>query len=156
MQNIRIMSCVLIFVTATITGCRAQVQSSEDAGVTIDLVVEPDELIVGNAVFAVRLTDQTGEPIDDAIVEVRGDMTHAGMSPVLASTSESEAGLYRIPFEWTMGGDWLIDVTVTLAEGGTVQERFEYSVAVDGDMNMQDSDNMTDSTPEMTPDGQGQ
>lgn len=156
MQNIRIMSCVLIFVAATITGCRAQVQSSEDAGVTIDLAVEPDELIVGNALFTVRLTDQAGEPIDGAIVEVRGDMTHAGMSPVLASTSEGEAGLYRIPFEWTMGGDWLIDVTVTLAEGGTVQERFEYSVAVDGDMNMQDSDNMTDSTSEMTPDGQGQ
>ncbi|MAS35459.1 MAG: hypothetical protein CL610_15720 [Anaerolineaceae bacterium] len=140
MQFIWIMSFMSILTAVVITGCREQVKTAEDAQINIDLTVEPAELAVGNATLSVVLTDTEGNPIEDATIEVRGNMTHAGMAPVLASATDGEAGLYQIPFEWTMSGDWLVDVTVTLVDGEVVQERFEYTIATstelyEGDVN---------------------
>ena len=59
----------------------------------------------------------------------RGDMSHAGMAPVIASSEDDADGVYRIPFEWTMAGDWFVDVTVTLADGREVVQRFDLSVS---------------------------
>lgn len=143
MRFVWIMSFMLILAAVVMTGCRNEMRSTDDAQINIDLTVEPAEPVVGNAILSVILTDTQGNPIEDATIEVRGDMTHAGMPPVLVSATDGEAGLYQIPIEWTMSGDWLVDVTVTLVGGEVVQERFEYTIATSTELYEGDVNDMT-------------
>jgi hypothetical protein len=54
------------------------------------------------------------------------------MTPVFGETQTSQNGEYRIPFEWTMAGDWFVEITVTQANGGdSVTQRFDLSVYTD-------------------------
>ena len=70
-----------------------------------------------------------GSPIDDAYLAVKGNMTHAGMVPVLAEVDGGgENGVYSIPFEWTMAGDWVVTVDIQLADGTKAQKRFDMAV----------------------------
>lgn len=69
--------------------------------------------------------------VSGATVEVTGDMTHAGMVPVIAEAVESEPGLYRADdFEFTMAGDWIITAEVELPDGN--KEMAETSLSVPG------------------------
>ncbi|OGO70653.1 MAG: hypothetical protein A2Z37_00715 [Chloroflexi bacterium RBG_19FT_COMBO_62_14] len=52
-----------------------------------------------------------------ASVSLKADMTHAGMAPVLDDAEEVGEGLYRMSFEWTMAGDWVLTVSGTLEDG---------------------------------------
>lgn len=75
---------------------------------------------LGPAPLVVTL-DDAGEPVTGATVEVAGDMTHAGMQPVLRTAVESEPGRYRADdFAFTMAGDWIITLTATTADGRRV------------------------------------
>ncbi len=59
-----------------------------------------------------------GEGISGATVTVTGDMTHAGMIPVIRSAAETAAGEYTAAdFEFNMAGDWFLLASVTLADG---------------------------------------
>ncbi len=111
--------------------------------VLINLALNDDMAMVGDATLLVTVTDEDGTPINDATVSVRGDMTHAGMVPVIPdSVTTAEDGVYSIPFEFTMGGDWIITVDVTLANEETASVTYEVDgVGGDADMNM---DNMGD------------
>lgn len=98
--------------------------------VEMTLVVEPDPPAVGETTLVITLTDADGTPIDGATVQVHGDMDHEGMISVDGESADSEAGIYRVPFEWTMGGGWILDVTATLPnEGGVVVEQFDLNVS---------------------------
>ena len=85
------------------------------------MTIDPDKLVVGK----VTLTDGAGKPVDGATVSVKGDMSHAGMQPVFGDTKSSTNGVYRIPFEWTMGGDWFVLITGKLADGRKVKEKVD-------------------------------
>jgi hypothetical protein len=75
------------------------------------------------------VTDATGQALEVAQIAVRGDMTHAGMAPVLGEAAQpDDDNVYRVPFEWTMGGDWILTVDVTLADGRTASQRFDFVV----------------------------
>jgi hypothetical protein len=52
-------------------------------------------------------------------------MTHAGMVPVFADAEDVGSGLYQAELEFTMGGDWVIIVTVTLPDGSSLEEQFD-------------------------------
>jgi len=129
---------LLLAVLLVAAGCRqAEPTSNED--VNIEVSVNPEEPAVGDATLLVTLTDADGNPITDATVSVRGDMSHAGMVPVIpAEVSGAEDGIYTFEdFEWTMGGDWFVEVTATLTNGETATERFEYTVGGEGEMDME-------------------
>lgn len=71
-----------------------------------------DEPAVGPSEVEVTV-HEGGEPVTDAEVEVTGDMTHAGMVPVVAPAPHDEGGRYRTEgFEFSMAGDWILTVTV--------------------------------------------
>lgn len=97
-----------------------------ETGVMVDL--DTPSLRVGETEMLVRLTDENGRPVANADVEVRGDMSHAGMVPVVRSGQTDAAGLFTTPFEWTMGGDWFVTVTFTLSDGRSGAERFDYTI----------------------------
>ncbi|RMG86729.1 MAG: hypothetical protein D6712_06945 [Chloroflexi bacterium] len=145
----------LLLLLIIVTGCRQQASPADVQNIDIAISFVPAELAVGEAELTVTLTDSEGNFITDAQVEVRGDMTHAGMVPVIV-TAESGDDSYHAAFEWTMGGDWIVTVTATLPDGSVVEKTFNYSVS--GDMNMDmsedtgESHNMSEMTPEATVD----
>ena len=52
-------------------------------------------------------------------------MSHAGMRPVFSEARELEPGRYEAPIEFTMGGDWIILVRVTLPDGRKFQRQLD-------------------------------
>lgn len=125
---------MLIITLLALVGCRQQPAESGSADLQIELLIEPDPPQVGEATITIIVLDAAGEPADVQTINVRGDMSHAGMTPVIRDVDEGDDGRYSVPFEWTMGGDWFVDVTVTLTSGETGQQRFDFSVATDGGM----------------------
>jgi nitrogen fixation protein FixH len=114
-----------------LAGCqRASRQAPADQApdVRISLAVEPAPPTVGAARVVVQLADASGKPIDGAAVNVRGDMSHAGMQPVLATAAEQSGGAYAADFEWTMAGDWIVAVTAVLPDGRTATRQFDLAV----------------------------
>ena len=109
------------------SGCGRESRNASSANAQISLTAIPFPAAVG----AVALGDpglqiSAGQPISDAALSIKGDMTHAGMVPVLAEVQGGDAeGYYQVPIEWTMAGDWVVTVEVTLANGTSAQKRFE-------------------------------
>lgn len=98
-------------------------------GLRVRVETEGDPALGAVPVLVYILDDNTG--VSGASVEVTGDMTHAGMVPVIAQASESEPGLYRADdFEFTMAGDWIITAEVELPDGS--KEMVETSLTVPG------------------------
>lgn len=90
---------------------------------------DPYPQIVGAATLIVTVT--TGEdsaPVTGLALSARGDMSHAGMAPVLSEGVEGDPGVYRVPWEWTMAGDWQIEFTLRSADGGEVAQRIDVRV----------------------------
>ncbi len=100
----------------------------EVEGITITTKLQ-DELSVGGSTIEIFIT-QNDEPLSGAQVTVTGDMTHAGMSPVIATATEQEKGLYLTEgFEFTMAGDWIVTTEVKLPGGQRVNDTVSLSVS---------------------------
>lgn len=116
---------VLLVFALTLAGCR---QSAQTSTADISIALRAESLAVGETTLHITLTDASGQPVSAQKIEVRGDMTHAGMQPVLAASSTGENGVYDLPFEWTMSGDWIVTVKATMADGTVAEKRFDLSV----------------------------
>ncbi len=103
--------------------CRGQPAAASKMEVTLSIA--PDPPVVGPAVIRVQVRDTGGSLLGGAVVEVEGNMTHAGMVPVLAPAVEQEKGLYVADrFRFTMGGDWFLTVRVALPDGRRLEKVF--------------------------------
>lgn len=84
---------------------------------------------VGPAVIEVR-PQLDGAAVAGAEVRVVGDMTHAGMVPVVADADDVGGGVYRTSdFLFDMAGDWVVSVDVTYPDGTVVSTALAVSVA---------------------------
>jgi hypothetical protein len=119
---------ITLLLALLIAGCRQQTTNATD--ITIVLSIEPEPPVVGAAELHITLISADNLPITDAKVTVRGDMNHAGMVPVIAEVERIEGNQYVVPFEWTMAGDWIIEVSAELPDGTTAAQTFDQSVAV--------------------------
>ncbi len=133
------LACALALLAVILTsGCRqSQPTSVSGESLQISLTAEPNPPVSGQAQLVVTLKDAGGSPISDATLSVRGDMTHAGMTPVIREGVTGQNGIYSVPFEWTMGGDWIVEVTAKLKDGTTTTRTFKYSVGEGGAMSME-------------------
>jgi hypothetical protein len=93
--------------------------------VAVDLTIDPDPPHIGPVTINLTLRDAQGQPIIGAQVELEGNMSHAGMVPVLARAVEVSPGAYSAPLEFTMGGDWFILVRATLPDGRSMERKFD-------------------------------
>jgi hypothetical protein len=122
-----------------LVGCR-QAEPLASTDINIDVNFASEALAVGEDTILVTITDKDGNAINDATVNIRGDMSHAGMIPVLVDIEAGADGVYSAPYDWSMAGDWEVGVTVTLPDGTTAAQTFDYTVA--GDMSGMDMGDM--------------
>ncbi len=100
--------------------------SSDDTRISLVAPLFPPP--AGDGHLAFRVTDAGDQPIDTATLQIRGDMTHAGMLPIEATATADEDGVYRTPIRWTMAGDWIITVEATLSDGRRATQSFNVTV----------------------------
>lgn len=103
-----------LLAVGSLTACGGA--GADSAGVTTELVFDPPA-VVGDTTCSVRVFDAAGAPMSGARVDIEGNMNHAGMVPVLRTAEEVEPGLYRTPFEFTMGGDWFVILSIDTPDG---------------------------------------
>ncbi len=112
-----------------VTACRppdAKVGASGSFAVAVRLGEAPN---VGRVPVVVELTD-AGRPVTGATVKVTGNMTHAGMQPVLTTAVEVGEGTYRSDdFAFSMAGDWILTVDVTTPSGARARGELLTTVA---------------------------
>jgi len=101
-------------------------QTQDDYQVTF--ATEPAQPLIGDGTVIITVKDKAGKPVDGARLAIEANMNHAGMVPVNAETSGGQAGVYRVPLKWTMGGAWYVDVKIITAGGQTIQRRFPVDV----------------------------
>lgn len=112
-----------------LAACGQQITPTPTVSVEMSARAEPQPLAVGETTLVITLRDGSGLPVDNAALEVHGDMDHAGMVPVNRQASHSAGGEYRVPFEWTMGGGWIVTVTARLPDsGGEISQAFNFFV----------------------------
>jgi hypothetical protein len=131
--------CLLILISAAmLSGCRRGSTLDAAPGYEVELIARPSPAAVGEAQLELELTDPDGQAVEGAQLSVRGDMTHAGMTPVLAEATELGDGRYQADWEWTMAGDWVVTVEVELLDGTIFERTIDLSVT-GGDMMDHDS-----------------
>lgn len=127
----RILHVVLLtLLMLVLVACNAEQTNTTIANdVSIEIAVEPDPPTMGESVLVVTVMDKEGNPIEGATVAVHGDMDHEGMTPSDGEISIGSEGIYRVPFVWSMGGGWILDVSVTLPNNvGVATKQFEVFV----------------------------
>ncbi len=126
--------CALLSLLA-LGACGPRAEQSGNLDVTI-LSISPDPAAVGDAVITLQVRDPAGNPVSDATILVEGTMTHAGMQPVIVGTEARGRGTYVTEdFKFTMGGDWVIIVRATFANGRMAERRIDLK-GVQGEMKM--------------------
>ena len=55
-------------------------------------------------------------------------MNHAGMIPVFAESDQAADGLFSLPFEWTMGGSWIVEARLTRPNGDVASQTFNVEI----------------------------
>ncbi|MBP8948559.1 MAG: FixH family protein, partial [Candidatus Promineofilum sp.] len=120
---------LLLLLLLLLPACRQAAPVDQAPEVRVLLTPGPDSLFVGPISFDLTLWNADGQPIDGANpVSLRGDMSHAGMEPVLATAAGAGDGLYTADFEWTMAGDWTVTIEATLPDGRLKIVTFPFTV----------------------------
>lgn len=104
-------------------GCERRPDS--EAALVIEHETTPRPPRVGAAAITLSVADATGRPVTGAAVQLEGDMSHAGMPPVFGEAREVGPGRYRAALEFTMAGDWVVLVHLTLPDGRKVERQFD-------------------------------
>ncbi len=113
------LGAILLAGVLMLPACRGDDVGDLD-GFRVDIAMAPTPAIVGPNRMVLTLRDASGEPVRDASVTLEGTMAHAGMVPVIHEATGDGPGRYRIDdFLFTMGGDWILLVHVTLPDGRT-------------------------------------
>lgn len=129
----RIVATLVALLFVAMTAACGSTPAAESHDLTVTLEAAPP----GEAYLVAVVTDADGNPVTDATVALEGNMNHAGMVPVFSEPVRDDAdgatdGRYRVPFEFTMLGDWIISVTVARADGDEATTDIELNVADSG------------------------
>ena len=81
------------------------------------LDIQPDPPSVSQSTLIFTLVDAEGTSIEGAALGVKGDMNPAGMEPIVLEAESGPDGTAEVPFEWTIGGDWIVTMGVALSDG---------------------------------------
>jgi hypothetical protein len=71
------------------------------------------------------LADSSSKPVSGATIVLEADMSHAGMAPVFGASTEVAPGRYSGNLAFTMAGDWVVLLHMTLPNGARVERQIE-------------------------------
>ncbi len=119
---------ILAALIAVASGCsRGPAEKDEAPEIGMDLRVSSTE-VGGKALLAFSLTDAQGEPVQGAELTVTGQAETEGAEPVVRQAYEQRGGVYLVPFTWTEGGNWALNITAVLPDGRTLRRSFKVRV----------------------------
>lgn len=131
MRKFTLALVVALLFLSSLAACRQSADpNAGTSGYVMTLAFEPAVPVAAPSVLSVTIHDAEGKPVDDATLQIRGDMAHAGMLPLLAAATGTGNGVYRTDFDWTMSGDWIVTIIATLPDGRLVTQEFPVTVAV--------------------------
>jgi hypothetical protein len=112
-------ACALLGVACTLTEPTPEFDFKHE--------VSPIPPVVGRpATVSLKLTDfLVSKPVSGARIQLEGNMTHAGMTPVFAEAKEDGPGRYHATLEFTMAGDWVVTARAALPDGRKVERQFD-------------------------------
>jgi YtkA-like protein len=115
---------LLVLADLQASGCFKSPSTPSDVLLTCESDPKPPR--VGKNELIITLTGSSGQRVAGARVQLEGDMSHAGMSPVFSETREVTAGVYRGTLELNMRGDWTILAHITLEGGQTLDREIKF------------------------------
>jgi hypothetical protein len=71
------------------------------------------------------MSDAGGHAISGAGIALEADMSHAGMRPEFGEAREIAAGCYQGRLAFTMAGDWVVIMHITLPGGRKLERQME-------------------------------
>jgi Cu(I)/Ag(I) efflux system membrane fusion protein len=99
--------------------------SEKKAGdLTLTLETQPAKPKLGDNVVRLRIRDNRGTPVTDAIVSLTSTMAMPGMAVGKAVAKHTKDGIYEAPVNLSMAGAWEIAVSVQRPGQKPVQEKF--------------------------------
>lgn len=107
-------------------GCQPEDRVGEAVDVTWRS--EPALLRVGAANVIVEVADTLGAPVSGADVTIEANMTHPGMQPVFAPALEIQPGVYRGSLEFSMQGEWFMEITGMQRDGSIFVREIRFTV----------------------------
>jgi hypothetical protein len=116
MSRFRLLNILLVFLLFLV-GCGRRVSEDEAPELKVEMQIIPSPPNTGSTLLMIKIVGEEGVEIGDFMIDVRGDMSHAGMTPVIVTEAKGELGTYAVPFEWTMAGDWIITISAKLPDG---------------------------------------
>lgn len=129
MSRFKTLSILLLVLAIVLVGCeRDPVSDDEAPEILVDLFVDPYPPVKGDTLLEIIVEDPDERPIDGVDLDVKGDMTHAGMKPRVGIVTAVGGGSYDVDFEWTMAGDWVLTVTGILPDGRKFVRTFDVPV----------------------------
>ena len=127
-RSLRLLTLIAIFLLFTPACARRSSVGDQATDLNVQLTFEPDPPAVGEGIIQIRVTDSRGQVINGLSIQLKGDMTHAGMTPVFGISTPEGDDSYSVPFEWTMAGDWVLQLVAELQDGTVLNRSFEVRV----------------------------
>ncbi len=112
----------LLFLTAAMVTSNCSRTSQAAAATVVEKHAAPQPPHIGPNTITFRLVNGS-VPVSGAMVQLEGDMTHAGMAPVFGSAKEISPGQYQGELTLTMQGDWVVLMHITLPDGRKVEDQ---------------------------------
>lgn len=129
MYRLKYLNSLLLVALLLAAGCVRQSRVvDQTTAVEVELSFDPNPPAVGKGIIYLEVRDANGQPIEELDIQIKGDMTHAGMTPVFGVSDDEGDGRYSIPFEWSMAGDWILQVATDLPDGRVLNRSFEVRV----------------------------
>jgi hypothetical protein len=103
--------------TISLPGCGRREARDEAPELVVEIQVIPAPPTTGASLLMIQISNGQDAGAGDFSIDVRGDMSHAGMTPVIVNQVKGEEGTFAVPFEWTMAGDWVITISAIMPDG---------------------------------------
>lgn len=111
---------------------KALSETRKVGGYDLTVTTFPATPKVGEVLLRLKITDQTGKPVTNALVRFIYTMPMPGMADSKAAASHMKDGVYEGKAMFGMGGTWVVTANMTIPGKPLITEKFQFMVAGGG------------------------